>query len=61
MPWRKGPGSTSIPVAGGANFEDNGKYLVAWKKINGTWLTQFDTWNSSNAAPSASVTSAPAQ
>lgn len=52
---------TSIPVAGGANFEDNGKYLVAWKKINGTWLTQFDTWNSSNAAPSASVTSAPAQ
>lgn len=55
----EGTWTTSIPAASGAAFEDNGKYLVAWKKVNGTWLTQFDTWNSSNASPSASVTSAP--
>jgi ketosteroid isomerase-like protein len=51
---------TTIPAASGASFTDNGKYLVAWKKVNGTWLTQFDTWNSSNASASAEVTTAPA-
>ena len=51
---------TTIPAASGASFTDNGKYLVAWKKVNGTWLAQFDTWNSSNASASAEVTTAPA-
>lgn len=55
----EGTWKTSIPVASGAAFEDNGKYLVAWRKVNGTWLAQFDTWNSSNASPAASVTTTP--
>jgi len=57
----EGTWTYSMPNADGTTFQDNGKYLVAWKKVNGTWLTQFDTWNSSNAPPSASVTTAPAQ
>lgn len=57
----EGTWTTNIPATNGASFQDNGKYLVAWKKVNGTWLTQFDTWNSSNASASAEVTTAPAQ
>lgn len=57
----EGTWTTSIPATSGASFTDNGKYLVAWKKVNGTWLTQFDTWNSSNAPASAEVTTAPAR
>ena len=57
----EGTWTTSIPTTNGASFKDNGKYLVAWKKVNGTWLTQFDTWNSDNASASAEVTAAPAQ
>lgn len=57
----EGTWTTSIPAANGASFQDNGKYLVAWTKVNGTWLTRFDTWNSDNAAPTASVTTAPAK
>jgi len=56
----EGSWKTSVPRPDGTAFEDHGKYLVAWKKINGTWLTQFDTWNSDNAPPSASVTTGPA-
>jgi uncharacterized protein (TIGR02246 family) len=52
---------TSIPAASGAAFQDNGKYLVVWTKVNGTWLTRFDTWNSDNAAATAEVTTAPAK
>ena len=55
----EGTWTTSIPAATGAAFQDNGKYLVAWKKVNGTWLTQFDTWNSSNAPATAQVTTTP--
>ena len=47
----EGTWKASVPNADGTTFEDNGKYLVAWKKVNGTWLTQFDTWNSDNAPP----------
>jgi ketosteroid isomerase-like protein len=50
---------TSIPAASGAAFQDNGKYLVAWTKVNGTWLTRFETWNSDNAPPTAQVTATP--
>ena len=49
----EGTWTTSIPATNGASFQDNGKYLVAWRKVNGAWLTQFDTWNSSNASASA--------
>jgi len=51
----EGTWKASVPNADGTTFEDNGKYLVAWKKVNGTWLTQFDTWNSDNAPPSSSA------
>ena len=47
----EGTWKTSIPNPDGTSFTDYGKYLVAWKKVNGTWLTQFDTWNSDNAPP----------
>jgi uncharacterized protein (TIGR02246 family) len=57
----EGTWKTSVPKPDGTAFEDNGKYLVAWKKINGTWLTQFDTWNSDNAPPTTSVTTGPAK
>ena len=55
----EGTWTMAVPNANGTTFHDNGKYLVVWKKINGTWLTQFDTWNSDNAPPDASVTVAP--
>jgi hypothetical protein len=48
-----------LEITDGSIYQDNGKYLVAWTKKNGTWLVQYDTWNSSNAPPSASVSSAP--
>jgi uncharacterized protein (TIGR02246 family) len=49
----EGTWKATVPNADGTTFEDVGKYLVAWKKVNGTWLTQFDTWNSDNAPPQA--------
>jgi uncharacterized protein (TIGR02246 family) len=51
MAVEEGTWNTSIPVANNATFEDNGKYLVAWKKTGGTWLIQTDIWNSDNAPP----------
>lgn len=45
---------STIPMPDGGTFQDNGKYLVGWKKVNGTWLIQIDAWNSDNAPPSAS-------
>ena len=44
---------TTVPLPDGGTFQDNGKYLVGWKKVNGTWLIQIDSWNSDNAPPSA--------
>jgi uncharacterized protein (TIGR02246 family) len=41
----------TMPNADGSTFTDNGKYLEAWKKLNGKWLVQIDTWNSDNAPP----------
>lgn len=43
----------TMPTPNGGMFKDNGKYLVAWKKVNGTWLVQIDTWNSDNAPPAS--------
>jgi ketosteroid isomerase-like protein len=40
-----------MPMQDGSTFEDYGKYLVAWKKIDGTWLMERDIWNSDNAPP----------
>jgi len=47
----EGTWNTTIPMPNGGTFTDNGKYLVGWKKVNGTWLIQIDSWNSDNAAP----------
>jgi ketosteroid isomerase-like protein len=47
----EGTWKTSVPMADGTTYEDNGKYLVGWKKTNGTWLIQYDIWNSDNAPP----------
>jgi len=44
----------SLPTPDGGVFNDNGKYMVMWKKTNGTWLMQYDIWNSDNAPPEAS-------
>ncbi len=47
----EGTWTTTLPTPAGGTFTDNGKYLVGWKKVNGTWLIQIDSWNSDNAAP----------
>lgn len=44
----EGTWSMSFPNPDGTTAQDNGKYLVAWSKINGTWLMQTDIWNSDN-------------
>jgi uncharacterized protein (TIGR02246 family) len=48
----------SMPSPDGGTFKDNGKYLVAWKKTNGKWLVQMDSWNSDNAPPAAAAPAA---
>ena len=48
----EGTWTLTMPTPDGATFSDNGKYLVAWKKIDGTWLMERDIWNSDNAPPS---------
>jgi len=45
----------AMPTPDGGTFKDNGKYLVGWKKTNGAWLIQYDTWNSDNAPPTAAA------
>jgi uncharacterized protein (TIGR02246 family) len=47
----EGTWTFTMPMADGSTFSDNGKYLVAWKKIDGTWLMERDIWNSDNAPP----------
>ena len=49
----EGTWNWSNPLPDGSALTDNGKYLVAWKKIDGTWLMQTDIWNSDNPPPPA--------
>jgi uncharacterized protein (TIGR02246 family) len=51
----EGTWTFTMPMADGSTFTDNGKYLAAWKKIDGTWLMERDIWNSDNAPPSSSA------
>jgi uncharacterized protein (TIGR02246 family) len=51
----EGTWTWSNPNPDGTMAQDNGKYLVAWKKTNGTWLMQTDIWNSDNAPPQAAA------
>ena len=44
----EGTWTYSFPISDSVTAKDNGKYLVAWKKIDGTWLMQTDIWNSDN-------------
>jgi uncharacterized protein (TIGR02246 family) len=44
----EGTWTWSNPNPDGSTTTDNGKYLVGWKKIDGTWLMQTDIWNSDN-------------
>jgi ketosteroid isomerase-like protein len=39
------------PAGMAAMFPDTGKYVTAWKKVNGTWLIFADISNSSRAMP----------
>lgn len=51
MAMEEGTWTSSIPTPDGSTFTDNGKYLVAWKNVGGTWLMERDIWNSDNAPP----------
>jgi uncharacterized protein (TIGR02246 family) len=48
----------TMPTPDGGTFKDNGKYLVAWKKADGKWRVQIDTWNSDNAPPAPAAPAA---
>jgi len=37
-------------VARSRRVEDTGKYVVAWKKVNGEWKVQYDIFNSDKGA-----------
>lgn len=41
------------PNPDGTTARDNGKYVVVWRKLDGTWLMQTDIWNSDNPPPGA--------
>lgn len=49
----EGTWTWSNPNPDGTTAKDNGKYLVAWRKVDGTWLMQTDIWNSDNPPPGA--------
>ena len=53
----EGTWTMSGPNPDGTTMQDNGKYLVAWSKVNGTWLMQTDIWNSDNPPPGAPAAS----
>ena len=44
----EGTWTYAFPTSDSTTAQDNGKYVVAWKKVNGTWLMQTDIWNSDN-------------
>jgi len=54
MAIEEGTWTYSMPLPDSSTYKDNGKYLVYWKKHDGTWLIQADIWNSDNAPPSPS-------
>ena len=54
----EGTWTWTMPNADGSTFNDNGKYLVAWKKVGGKWLVSQDIWNSDNAPPAAAAPAA---
>lgn len=51
MAVEEGTWTWTNPNPDGSLVKDNGKYLVAWKKVDGTWLMQTDIWNSDNPPP----------
>lgn len=51
LAMEEGTWTVTMPTPDGGTFSDNGKYLVGWKKIDGTWLMERDIWNSDNAPP----------
>ncbi len=57
--FEEGTWTWSNPMPDGTTLNDNGKYLVAWKKIDGTWLMQTDIWNSDNPPPPAPAAAKP--
>jgi len=46
-----GTWALSLPTPDGGVYNDNGKYMAMWTKVNGTWLMKYDIWNSDNAPP----------
>ncbi len=38
---------TFTEVAADGSHRDHGKYMAAWKKVDGKWVLYWDTWNSS--------------
>jgi uncharacterized protein (TIGR02246 family) len=36
-----------IHPKGGEAFTDKGKFMMIWKKVNGSWKWHIDAWNSS--------------
>lgn len=37
---------TIAPKSGGGSMNDNGKYVVVWRKVGGQWKIAVDTFNS---------------
>jgi ketosteroid isomerase-like protein len=48
MNFKPGP---HAPAGMAAMFPDTGKYVTAWKKVNGSWLIFADIGNTSRAMP----------
>lgn len=55
----EGTWTYAFPTSDSTTARDNGKYLVGWKKIDGTWLMQTDIWNSDNPPPPAPAAAKP--
>ena len=51
LAWEIGKYNLKIQPAGQAGLEDNGKYVVIWKKqADGSWKLHVDIWNTSMPA-----------